>query len=99
MQRKRPTRNPATYKHAPHIAWRRVEEEAVLLNVDTSEYYSLGPVAAEIWDQLGKGNSVGEVIRSLSESYGEPQARVSKDTEKLLENLLQEKLLVPSEKT
>ncbi len=83
------------YKHAPHVAWRRVEDESVLLNVDTSDYYSLDPVATEIWERIGKGQRAGKIAVSVAESYGMPKSKVSKDTQSFISSLLKEKLLLP----
>lgn len=90
--KKRPS-SRAVYHHAPHVAWRRVEEEAVLLNVDTSEYYSLDPVGAQIWERLGKGDPVAKIARAISREYGMAEARVAKDAEGFIKDLLKEKLL------
>ncbi len=77
----------------PHVAWRRVEEESVLLNVDTSEYYSFDPVATQIWERLGQGETEGHIAASLAKVYGTPAARVSKDTREFIADLLKERLI------
>ena len=93
MKKKAAGREAETYRHAPNVAWRRVEEEAVLLNVDTSAYYSLDPIAADIWERLGKGDSLAKIIRRISQDFDTPEDRVAKDAAGFIHDLLQEELL------
>ena len=76
------------------VAWRQVEEEAVLLNVDTSEYYSLNPVAAEIWEKLEKGETLRKTVKFLAASYGEPSEKIARDAREFLSDLLREGLIL-----
>ena len=94
MAKKPKKETDSTFAHSAHIAWRRVEEEAVLLNVDTSEYYSLDPVATDIWERLGKGDKVGKIVKAVAAEYGTPEPRVLKDADQFIRDLLAEKLLI-----
>lgn len=87
---------PARYRHAAHVSWRLVDDEAVLLNVDTSEYYSLDPVGAELWERLGKGESLQQAATGVAKAYGEEGSRVEKDARALVKDLLAERLLEPA---
>ncbi|MBI3552389.1 MAG: PqqD family protein [Elusimicrobia bacterium] len=88
---------PAKYRHMPHVAWRRVEEESVLLNVDTSEYYSLDPVGTQIWEGLGRGEGPEQVAATLVDEYGIPRERAVKDTRAFVSDLLKERLIHQAE--
>lgn len=94
MKRRPSNVGKPAYKAAPHVAWRRVEEESVLLNVDTSEYYSLDPIATEIWERIGKGNSLDQISRTLAREYHTPMARVQKDAIEFIDTLLGKRLLL-----
>ena len=83
------------YRHASHVSWRRVDAEAVILNVDTSEYYSLDEVAAELWERLGRGKTVAAAAAEVADLYGERPERVEKDARALVKDLLSERLLEP----
>lgn len=83
------------YRHAGHVSWRRVDAEAVILNVDTSEYYSLDEVAAEMWERLGRGKTLPVVVSEVSVLYGERAERVGKDARALVKDLVSEGLLEP----
>jgi len=85
------------FKHAPHVAWRRVEEEAVLLNVDSSDYYSLDPVAADIWERLGKGDTLQKAAARISKDYAVSEEKAAKDARSFVRDLVAEKLLRPAD--
>lgn len=93
------TRKPSAqkYRHMPHVAWRRVEEESVLLNVDTSEYYSLDPVGTQVWERLGKGEDAQRIAAVLAEDYGVAPARAAADVRAFISDLLREKLIHPAD--
>ncbi|OGS39912.1 MAG: hypothetical protein A2506_09340 [Elusimicrobia bacterium RIFOXYD12_FULL_66_9] len=83
----------ARYRHASHVSWRRVDKEAVILNVDTSDYYSLDEVAAEFWERLGRGKTLAATVAEVAALYGERPQRVEKDARSFVADLLAERLL------
>ncbi|MDX6769546.1 MAG: PqqD family protein [Elusimicrobiota bacterium] len=83
------------YRHAAHASWRFVDDGAVILDTRSSGYYSLDVVAAEIWERLGKGESLEQAVAALVRRYGEPAARVEADAREFLRELLAERLLEP----
>jgi hypothetical protein len=85
------------FKIAPHISWRRVEEESVLLNVDTGEYYSLDPTASSIWERIERGDKTAKIVKDIAKEYGKPETRVEKDAQEFLNDLLSEKLIQPAD--
>jgi hypothetical protein len=90
------TRSVKRFRHAAHVSWRRVDDEAVLLNVDTSEYYSLDPVGADLWERLGRGEALETAARAIAADYGVAPARVDADARDLVADLLSEGLLQPA---
>ena len=46
-----------------------VADEAVLLSMQTGEYYGLNPVAASIWRLVQQPRTVGELVESLLAEY------------------------------
>jgi hypothetical protein len=89
----KPSPKAQKFKPMPHVAWRRVEEESVLLNVDTSEYYSLDPVGTRIWELLGKGEALDAVAEGLAKDYGISKDRAAKDAQEFVSDLLKESLI------
>ena len=84
------------YKHAPHTAWRRVESESIILDLNTSVYYSLNDTGAFIWERLGSGAAVPQIATELCAEFDvEPEA-ASRDTDEIITMLCSEKLLLPA---
>lgn len=46
-----------------------VQDELMMLNVEQGAYYSLDPIAAEIWNMIENPASVGDVIEKLLKRY------------------------------
>ncbi len=83
----------ARFAHSPHIAWRRVREEAVLLDTRTSVYYSLNPTAARAWELLGEGLPVSGVAERLSEEFLVSPQEAAGDVQDLVKSLSREELV------
>ena len=84
------------YKVASHIAWRRVEDEVVVLDLNTSVYYALNDAGARIWELLSEGKSLDEVVDVLVEEYETDGKTADKDARSFLKDLSREKRLVPA---
>ena len=57
------------YKMLENIAWRILEGEAVVLNVDSGRYYTLNPSSTLIWKRITEGDDVESVVAALCEEY------------------------------
>lgn len=88
---------PKGFKYAAHTAWRRVENESIVLDLNSSVYYSLNDTASMIWEKLGKGESVEDIAAALADEFDVTEAEASKDVAKVVAMLRDEKLLVPAE--
>lgn len=92
-RRRKASSKERVYRRASHIIWRRVDDETVLLNSVTSEYYSLNTVAAEVWDGLEKRKTAATIVRTVAKKYGRPQPKVAKDVQELIGSLSKEGLV------
>jgi hypothetical protein len=72
-----------------------IDGEAILLQLQTGNYYSLEGSGAEIWARLGSGQAVGDVVRELQELHGGPLETFEAAVTQLAEELLSEGLLEP----
>ncbi|MFI5361386.1 MAG: PqqD family protein [Elusimicrobiota bacterium] len=84
------------YKRAPHAAWRRVENESILLDLKTGVYYSLNETASFIWERLVSGASVPEAAAQLCAEFDVSPEEASRDADALVAKLCREKLLLPA---
>lgn len=75
------------------IVWREVDGEAVILNVDSSHYYTLNETGTRIWKMLKSGDSVSDIAALLSDEYGVSESKVKNDVNKLIDSLKNEKIV------
>jgi len=87
---------PKAWKHAGNVAWRKVAGEAVILDVDTAVYYSLGGVGFRIWELIGTAAPTSTIVETLLDEYEATRSRVEKDLDRLLAELKKEKIIEPA---
>jgi Coenzyme PQQ synthesis protein D (PqqD) len=74
--------------HIPdHVSFTFVDEEAVLLNMRTNQYYLLDEVGARLWGLLRDGKSLRESYQIILEEFEVDSATLEQDVLELLENL------------
>jgi hypothetical protein len=83
------------YRYAENVAWRKVEQDVVLLNLDTSDYFSITSVGVFIWERLGEGASPNEIVPSICEEFVVEPAEARKHLEAFIRDLCNKNLLIP----
>lgn len=83
----------ACWKPSPDIASRKVANEIVLLNVKTSDYYSMNPTAVFVWELICKNTPLSEIIKTLAAEFGADAAKVRKDVVELVKTLESQKII------
>lgn len=69
-------------------------EEAVILNYDKGEYYTLNEVGSVIWEELKNApKSLPELVQSVVSEFDISETECSADIDQLLNNLLDEQLI------
>ena len=68
-------------------------DEAVILNLDTGEYFGLDPVGARIWGWLKGPQTVVSLRDRLVEEYTADRDEIERDLFALLEQLVEEGLI------
>jgi hypothetical protein len=71
----------------PDILWRVVGDEALLLDTVSGNYFSLDPIATEIWVRLNKGDETDQIAVAVSERYSIEGGRASDDIADLVKDL------------
>ena len=84
------------FKYSPQAAWRRVENETIILDLNTSVYYSLNDTAAFVWEKLGPGATVPEIAAAMSAEFAVTTEKAAKDAREIVDDLLEQKLLLPA---
>jgi hypothetical protein len=50
-----------------NIIWSIVDDEAVLLDTLSGHYFSLNPMATEIWKRLHQGDSIPHIVSTIAD--------------------------------
>jgi len=85
-----------TWTHSRRVAWRKVADEAVILDVETAVYYSLSGAGRRMWELLGEGKTPAQIGRVLAEEYAAGEDELRKDCAALVGRLLKAGLLEPA---
>ena len=83
----------AGYAIREGITWRQVNDEAVILDLETSEYFSANEAGSRIWELLSSGTPVSGIAGTISAEYGIPTEDAAGDTEDFIKDLLERKLI------
>ncbi len=74
----------AESRPSPDLLWRVVGEEALLLDTVSGNYFSLDPIATEIWVKLADGESPDRIATALSAKYSIDEDRARNDVDELV---------------
>ena len=78
---------------SPDVAFRVLEGEAVLLDLEAGKYYSMTDVATRAWEMFSEGKTVGEVREALLTEYEVEPDVLDADLDELYTDLLARGLL------
>jgi hypothetical protein len=81
--------------NAPTVTHETIDGEAVIINLDSGNYYSLVEVGSFIWGLVERGASASEVQRLVLQSYQGNATDIDQGVQELLIQLQQENLIVP----
>lgn len=76
------------------IAWQVVDEEAVIIHSETSDYFSLNQSGTWLWNLMELPRTRGDLTAALSARYGRPSAETGPDVTAYLEHLTKAGLLL-----
>jgi hypothetical protein len=75
------------------IEWREVEGEVLVLDIDASEYLSVNPTGARVWEALAAGTTRAALVRMLVEAFRVDDATAEADLDAFLAGLRERGLL------
>jgi len=71
----------------PDVLWRVVGDEALLLDTISGNYFSLDPIATEIWVRLTKGDAPEQIASAVGLKYSIDAGRARSDIDDLIADL------------
>lgn len=77
------------------VTWRKAGDDAVILNLETSEYYSANETGTFIWELLSAGKKPGSIAEALAAQYAIDQDQAARDVTAFLKDLAKLKILRP----
>jgi hypothetical protein len=81
--------------NTPTVTHETIDGEAVIINLDSGNYYSLVDVGSFIWGLVERGASQSEVQNLVLQSYQGNAPDIDQGVQELLTQLQQENLIVP----
>lgn len=84
------------FKVAARIAWRKVDDEVILLDLTSSDYYTINGTGSMLWEALAGGKSVEQSIGDLCRDFSAEPDVVRKDLAAFLKGLKEKKFLEPA---
>lgn len=81
--------------NTPTVTHETIDGEAVIINLDSGNYYSLVEVGSFIWALIEKGASASEVRNVVLQTYQGDATDIDRCVQELLAQLQQENLILP----
>ncbi len=83
------------FQLAKHVSFTAVDDEAVILDLNSGAYYGLNHIGAQLVEQLKQGRSSEQASKRIAEQYQIPNATVESDIQDLLSQLIEQALIEP----
>ena len=82
----------------PKVILESFEDEIVIINLESGNYYSFEKLGAVIWELIEKGQSLSNILSYIINNYSKNQGDVKNDIQKFIAELEKEGLILPEEK-
>ena len=80
-------------KVPPHVVSRVVDDETVLLNLESGIYFGVDEVGQRIWQLVGEGKTLREVVEAVVGEYDVSRSQAEDDVLAFAETLIERGLL------
>jgi hypothetical protein len=82
-----------TFRLNERALFRLIDQEAVILNLDSGKYFGLNVVGSRVWELLTESRSMAAICQILASEYDVDQAALETDLSELLDDLLEAGLI------
>ena len=80
--------------NSPEVVFDIFDDETIIINMESGNYYSIANVAAKIWEQIGNGSFANEIIIGINNIYEGDKKEIDLTTSKFLDELKNERLII-----
>ncbi|MFT5311939.1 MAG: hypothetical protein ACI8Z9_000415 [Paraglaciecola sp.] len=84
----------STYKLADNVLFQKVQDETVILEPKTGEYFTLDGVGTFMIEKLQSGCTLSDTAQAVSDSYDTNGADIAADLSKLVGEMQQKGLMI-----
>jgi len=81
------------FRVAEHVSITQVEDESVLLDLNSGAYYGLNHVGTQLLSHFQNEICLSDAVKEISLEYQVLESLISKDVDKLLAQLVEQQLL------
>jgi len=74
-------------KQQKDIVCKRLEEETIILNLESGDYFSVPETGAFIWHSLNGSRRLGSVITSFASKYGISNSKANSEATGFIQSL------------
>ncbi|MBN1318247.1 MAG: PqqD family protein [Anaerolineales bacterium] len=82
--------------NTPHVIHEIIDGEAVLVNLESGNYYSMDQVGAFVWNMIDRKAQIGQIIDSVMNCYSGSREEIESGIRQLFVQLEEEELIVPA---
>lgn len=82
-----------TYKIAEDVLSKTVNDEEVIVNLNTGTYFGLNPTGTVIWNHLKKGSDSAVILNDLLEQFDASEDELRQDLEQFVTHLQSQNML------
>ena len=78
---------------APSVVSEILDDEVIIMDLRTGNYFSAQGAACAVWEQIGQGTSEEAIVEALEASYNAPPAQLSEALKTYIAALLEHRLI------
>ncbi len=83
-------------KNGEKTAYRVIDDEAVIVDLEDSTFHALNPVATFIWEQMNGRTRVEEIVERVCQEFEVTRETAEKDCREFIEALKRREMIVLS---
>ena len=81
--------------NSPPIIQETIDQETIMVNLETWSYYSLNPVGTCIWSAIERGWASHAITETVARRFSVEPATAEPDVRAFVQRLVEEELVVP----